>query len=222
MIQLLTIAKFYGNADHPQPVLSDVNLQVARGESVAITGASGSGKSTLLNIIGCLDVATSGTYRLEDEDVSLLDDPARSHLRSQKIGFVFQHFHLIPHLTVLENVFLPYYYAPSFTNATELRARAKALLAFVGLSDRVDHRPNQLSGGEQQRVAIARALLMNPPLLLADEPTGNLDAVTTGQILELFQEISQQGSTLVLVTHDPLVAAGADRTCNLDNGELAA
>mgnify|MGYP006207055105 CR=1 FL=1 len=199
--------------------VADIDLAIGAKEFVAITGASGSGKSTLLNILGCLDQPSAGRYRLEDADVSALDDDALSELRNRRIGFVFQSFHLLPRLSVLENVLLPLRYCLDPVPGAEDYARE--LLGRVGLADRMAHRPQQLSGGQQQRAAIARALLLKPALLLADEPTGNLDSKTAADVLGLFDELHRGGQTLVLVTHDPDVAERAPRHVRLKDGRLA-
>ena len=213
MIHIEGITRTYSVEGQHIPALAGVDLHIGRGEHVAITGASGSGKSTLLNILGCLDQPSAGRYRLEDADVSALDDDALSELRNRRIGFVFQSFHLLPRLTVLENVLLPLRYCLEPVPGVEEHARH--LLDRVGLADRMAHRPQQLSGGQQQRAAVARALLLKPALLLADEPTGNLDSKSAADVLGLFDELHRGGQTLVLVTHDPDVAERAARHVRL-------
>src|SRR5690606_28114942 len=198
--------------------LVDVDLQVAPGEWLAITGPSGAGKSTLLHILGCLDRPTSGTYLIEGVDTAGLSDPERAGLRSRRIGFVFQSFHLLPHRTVLENVMLAEVYRRQSYRGR--RERALAALERVGLSHRVDFLPTKLSGGEKQRVAIARALVGSPTLLLCDEPTGNLDSKATADLLDLFARLNEQGLTLIIVTHDENVANRAGRRVHIINGRL--
>jgi putative ABC transport system ATP-binding protein len=218
MIQIEGITRIYAIDGQSIPALAGVDLHIGRGEHVAITGASGSGKSTLLNILGCLDRPSAGRYRLEDADVADMDDDALSELRNRRIGFVFQSFHLLPRLTVLENVLLPLRYCLDDVPGAE--AHARELLSRVGLDDRMGHRPQQLSGGQQQRAAIARALLLKPALLLADEPTGNLDSRTAADVLTLFGELNRDGQTVVLVTHDPDVAERAARRVRMRDGKV--
>lgn len=219
MIELSNIRKTYhqgGNAIH---ALDGIDLRVAPGEFVAIMGPSGSGKSTLLNVLGALDRPDTGRYRLAEDEVSALDDDAASDVRNRRIGFVFQSFHLLPRLTVLENVLLPQRYARRADPGAA--ARAVALLERIGLGQRIGHLPGQLSGGQLQRAAIARALLNQPALLLADEPTGNLDSRSAADVLALLHELHAGGQTLLLVTHDPAIAAGAQRTIQLRDGRIA-
>lgn len=218
VLWLRSIDKSYGTAQNPVPVLRSLNLRVNSGEFVAIVGASGSGKSTLLNIIGCLDRPTGGSYHLVDEDVSTLDDLRLSHVRKTKIGFVFQSFQLVPHLTVAENVELPLFYAR--IPKRERRRRSTAILERVGLGHRCTHRPSELSGGECQRAAVARALINEPSLILADEPTGNLDSKTSAEIMKLFVELHQGGSTIVMITHDPSIANIAERRITMLDGRI--
>jgi putative ABC transport system ATP-binding protein len=213
MIELEAVTKEFGRGVR---ALDSVSLDIGHGEFVAIVGASGSGKTTLLQILGCLDVPTSGHYTLDGVRVDALDDDALSRVRNEKIGFVFQSFNLVPRTTALENVETPLLYADRLPPP----GRAEQLLARVGLEKRLDHFPPELSGGEQQRVAIARALIMQPALLLADEPTGNLDRATGDGILDLLAELHGEGITIVLVTHDPSVAARAQRTITLRDGRV--
>jgi putative ABC transport system ATP-binding protein len=197
-------------------VLKGIDLDVQPGEYIALMGPSGSGKSTLMNLLGCLDTPTSGTYFLAGEDVSRMDDDALAEVRNKKIGFVFQTFNLLPRQTALQNVALPLVYA-GWPKADRL-ARATEVLGMVGLGDRMDHQPNQLSGGQRQRVAIARALVNTPSMVLADEPTGNLDSATSVEIMRLFDEIHARGNTLVVVTHEEDIARHAKRIVRLRDG----
>lgn len=218
MIEVSHIAKTYTRGDGtPVTALKDISFRIEKGEFVTIRGASGSGKSSLLNILGCLDTPTSGTYRLDGEDVSHYTDQQRSHIRNRKIGFVFQSFNLLPRTTAAENVEIPALYAGGRVD----RARALAILARVGLGERAEHFVTELSGGEQQRVAIARALMNDPPLLLADEPTGNLDSASGESIMQLLTELHREGRTIVLVTHDEAVARYAARELLIRDGMLA-
>jgi len=200
-------------------VLKGIDLDIKRGEYVALMGPSGSGKSTLMNLLGCLDTPTSGTYVLADRDVSRMGEQELAEVRNQEIGFVFQTFNLIPRQTALDNVALPLVYAG--IGKEERLERAAEVLRSVGLGDRMHHQPNQLSGGQRQRVAIARALVNKPSLILADEPTGNLDSTTSDEILKLFDEIHAAGNTLVVVTHEEEVARHAKRVIRLRDGIIA-
>lgn len=218
MIQLSAITRCYRMGGNEVYALAGIDLGIDAGAYVAITGPSGSGKSSLLNLIGCLDRPSSGRYLLDDEDVARMDDERISALRNRKIGFVFQSFFLLPRLTVLENVLLPMRYAGAPDAGAESRARG--LLDRVGLSNRLDHKPGELSGGQQQRAAIARALVRQPRLLLADEPTGNLDSRSAADVLGLIDELHAEGQTIVLVTHDAEVAARAPRHVRLRDGRI--
>jgi putative ABC transport system ATP-binding protein len=218
LIQLEHVSKVYDLGDVRVPALCDVSLTVAEAEFVAIMGASGSGKSTLMNIIGCLDVPTSGRYLLNGHPVSDWDRNTLAEVRNRALGFVFQTYNLLPRTTALENVELPMVYAG--VPAAERRRRAANALSRVGLGDRMRHRPNQLSGGQQQRVAIARAIVMNPRVILADEPTGNLDSRTSMEVMTLFQGLGRGGITIILVTHEPDIAAYAAREIILKDGRI--
>lgn len=220
MIELRDIQKTYSTGDVEVHALRGVSLTIKTGEFVAIVGASGSGKSTLMNLIGCLDTPSSGTYLFDGQDVGRLGRTPLAHLRNKKLGFVFQGFNLLSRQTALENVSLPMLYAGM--SAAKQRERAMKLLTLFGLSDRANHRPNQLSGGQQQRVAIARALVNEPRVLLADEPTGNLDSVTGAEILAEFQRLNrEQKQTIILVTHDLSIAAVAPRLVTIKDGLVA-
>jgi ABC-type lipoprotein export system ATPase subunit len=219
MIEVKHLEKIYYRGDGtPVTALRDVSFSIASGEFVTIRGTSGSGKSSLLNILGCLDTPTAGTYTLAGEDVSGYDDQRRSLIRSERLGFVFQSFNLLPRTTALENVEVPALYG----NHTIDRNKAMALLNRVGLGDRAEHFVSELSGGEQQRVAIARALMNDPPVLLADEPTGNLDSASGDAIMELLTELHQDGRTILMVTHDEATAAYAERELLIADGVIAA
>jgi putative ABC transport system ATP-binding protein len=198
--------------------LHDISLRIERGDLVAIMGSSGSGKSTLMNILGCLDVATSGRYLIDGTDVSHMDEDELSDLRNRKIGFVFQSFNLVPRTSAIANVELPLAYAG--VGRADRRRRAKAALAAVGMASREQHQPSELSGGQQQRVAVARALVTNPSLILADEPTGNLDSRSTEEVLRIFARLNGEGRTVVLITHEPDVAAQSKRVVTLSDGEI--
>ena len=214
--ELRGISKIYGSGDLEVKALDQLNLTVQEGDYLAVMGASGSGKSTAMNILGCLDRPTSGTYRLNGTAVEQLDDDALADVRNRSLGFVFQQFHLLGHASAMENVMLPMIYAG--VPREERIERAQSALRRVGLAQRLENKPNQLSGGQQQRVAIARAIINRPSLLLADEPTGALDSSTTAEVLELFDELHQQGITLVMVTHEDDVAARAQRIAQFQDG----
>ena len=218
ILNLQNIFKDYYQEKMVVPVLKDISLSVEEGEYVAIMGPSGSGKTTLMNIIGCLDLPTSGSYELAGQDVLKLKDKELSDLRLSSIGFVFQSFHLMPRETALENVSLPL----SYTGAkkAERKERATKALERVGLGDRIDFRPTQLSGGQKQRVAIARAMVNNPKILLADEPTGALDQKSGEQIMELFSKLNEEGVTIIMITHDAKVASRAKRVVRIIDGEI--
>ncbi|MGC2131027.1 MAG: ABC transporter ATP-binding protein [Candidatus Aquilonibacter sp.] len=219
-IDLAQITKTYKTGSLEVPALQGIDLVVERGEYVAIMGPSGSGKSTLMNIIGCLDRPTSGSYQLDGEDVSHLDDNALATIRLRKLGFVFQGFNLLARTDAINNVALPLFYAGVGTR--ERRARALAMLTEVGLADRAHHKPSELSGGQQQRVAIARALVNDPAVLLADEPTGNLDTKTSADIMALIDQLHAGGRTIIMVTHDENIARNARRIVRLLDGKIVA
>ena len=212
------ISKTYGKEDLTVKALDNVSLEIYRGDYLAVMGASGSGKSTAMNIIGCLDRPSEGIYKLNDIPVENLSDDELAEMRNQKLGFVFQQFHLLSDATALENVILPMIYAG--VNPTQREERAKNALKKVGLSERMNNRPNQLSGGQQQRVAIARAIINNPALLLADEPTGALDSKTTEDVLDLFDKLHKSGITIVLVTHEDEVANRAKKIAKFKDGRI--
>ena len=218
ILELKDICKDYQQGKEPVRVLKNINLTVEKGDYLAIMGPSGSGKTTLMNIIGCLDVATSGKYVLHGREIENLTESELARIRSREIGFVFQNSQLLPRLTAQQNVELPLIYAG--VSPRERRRRASEMLERVGLSDRKKHYPNQISGGQQQRVAIARALVGNPTLLLADEPTGALDQKTGSQVMGLFRELNDEGRTIIMITHDMNIASNARRVVHIIDGEL--
>ena len=218
VIDLDGVGKKYSSGELSVDALRDITMQVQRGEFVAIVGPSGSGKSTLMHILGCLDVPTAGRFRLAGEDVSELNENRLAELRNQHIGFVFQQFNLLPYMSAQRNVELPLVYAGASVDVRH--GRAKEALDMVGLSDRGSHRPGELSGGQQQRVAIARALVTAPDLILADEPTGNLDSASTADVLSLMRDLHAGGRTIVLITHEADVASQADRIVRLHDGRV--
>ena len=223
LIELRDIRKTFYLGEVVLPVLKGITLNIAKGEMVALTGASGSGKSTLMNTLGCLDRPTSGDYSLDGEEVSRLSNDARARMRNLKMGFVFQNFNLLARTTAQMQVMMPLLYGTEYIPQKEARERAAAMLVRVGLADRMDHQPSQLSGGQQQRVALARALINRPPLLLADEPTGNLDSHTTREVLALFKQLNEQdGITILIVTHDRKVAASCRRVIRMADGLIEA
>ena len=219
-VKIEEIHKIYDSGDVPVHAVRGVSLEIHRGEFVALMGASGSGKSTLMNLLGCLDRPTKGRYLLDDTDVSKLDRNELADIRNQKIGFVFQGFNLLSRTTALENAELPMLYGLHRRSAREMRERAQRSLTLVGLSDRADHFPNQLSGGQQQRVAIARALVNDPEILLADEPTGNLDSKTSVEVMGVFQKLNDQGITIIMVTHELDIARYCKRNLILRDGRI--
>jgi putative ABC transport system ATP-binding protein len=216
LINITEIKRDFVLGDEIVYVLKGIDLEIKKGEYVALMGPSGSGKSTLMNLLGCLDTPTSGTYILNGKDVSKMKDDELAEIRNKEIGFVFQTFNLLPRTTALDNVALPMIYAGYSKSAR--RARAEEVLTQVGLADRMDHHPNQLSGGQRQRVAVARALVNNPSIILADEPTGNLDSKTSVEIMKLFNEIHANGNTVILVTHEEEIAEYAHRVIRLRDG----
>lgn len=216
VIEIENVKKIYRMGETEVAALRGISLTVEHGEMVSIMGPSGSGKSTLMNILGCLDQPTEGVYRLDNIDVSKMDDDELAEVRNRKIGFVFQNFNLLPRTAALEQVELPIIYA----GKSNRRERAVKALEQVGLSERIHHRPSELSGGQQQRVAIARALVNEPAIILADEPTGNLDSASGEEIMGIFKNLNAQGMTVILVTHDPDIAAQAQRTIHVKDGKL--
>jgi len=216
VIEIKNIIRDFKLGTETVHVLKGIDLNIERGDYVAIMGPSGSGKSTLMNLLGCLDTPTSGSYLLSGQDVSQMSDDQLADIRNKEIGFVFQTFNLLPRTTALDNVALPMVYAGK--SKSERHARAAEVLTDVGLADRMDHRPNQLSGGQRQRVAVGRALVNNPSIILADEPTGNLDSKTGEEIMGLFDEIHKAGNTVIMVTHEEEIAAHAHRVIRLRDG----
>jgi putative ABC transport system ATP-binding protein len=218
MIQVLHVTKIYKNDSVETVALDNVSFEVKKGEFVAIMGPSGSGKSTLMHILGALDTPTSGTYILDGKDIGKLKDDELAEIRNKKIGFVFQAFNLLPRTTALKNVCLPMVYAG--IPQEERIKRAKKFLEMVGLADRLSHTPSQLSGGQQQRVAIARALVMNPSIILADEPTGNIATTQAEEIMAIFQKLNEEGNTIVMITHEPNIAEHAKRIIHIKDGKI--
>jgi ABC-type lipoprotein export system ATPase subunit len=221
LIELKDIYKTYHLGQVDVPVLKGVSMRIGKGELVALMGVSGSGKSTLMNILGCLDHPSDGEYWLDGKEISRLSSDERAAVRNHKLGFVFQNFNLLPRTSAIENVAMPLSYTRDHISEKQALTRAGELLNLVGLADRMDHEPSQLSGGQQQRVAIARALVNRPSLILADEPTGNLDSKTSEEVLAMFQKLnSQEGITILLVTHDPGVAQHAQRVIRIHDGVI--
>ena len=221
LIEMKDIFKTYYIGDIEVPALKGVSLSVERGDFVALMGVSGSGKSTLMNILGCLDRPTSGQYRLDGQEMSRLSADGRALVRSRKVGFVFQSFNLLPRTSTLDNIMMPLSYTHENLSERQGRQRAVELLERFGLSDRLDHEPSQLSGGQQQRVAIARALINHPPIVFADEPTGNLDSHTSEEVLQILKQLNEEeGLTLILVTHDPGIAQHAKRIIRIHDGVI--
>lgn len=220
VVKLIDVHKTYHTGDVDVHAVRGVSLEIQRGEFVALMGASGSGKSTLMNILGCLDRPTSGRYVLDDNDVSVLDRDQLADIRNHKLGFVFQSFNLLPRTSARENVELPLLYGTRHLNNAQLREKADAVLGSVGLGGREDHHPSQLSGGQQQRVAIARALVNDPEVVLADEPTGNLDSRTSVEIMGIFQQLNDRGITIIMVTHEPDIASYAWRNVVMRDGVI--
>ncbi|TCZ78816.1 ABC transporter ATP-binding protein [Paenibacillus albiflavus] len=218
LIEINNLIKTYRMAGEAVPVLKDISFTIHQGEFVAIIGPSGSGKSTLMNMLGCLDIPSSGSYLLDGQEISQMTDNQQAYIRNQKIGFIFQSFNLLNKLSALENVELPLIYRN--ISMKSRRALATEALINVGLGERLHHKPNQLSGGQQQRVAIARALAGNPPILLADEPTGALDTQTGKEILQMLHELNEKGHTIIIITHDPAIANQARRCIRIQDGEI--
>ena len=218
IIRMSEIRKVYDTGKVKVEALKGVDLEIHKGEMVAIVGPSGSGKSTLMNLLGCLDTPTSGTYELGGENVAGVTRDQLAEIRNRRVGFVFQNFNLLPHITALENVEMPMLFGG--LPVKERRERAKALLERVGLGERVEHKPTELSGGQMQRVAIARSLAMNPDIVLADEPTGNLDTTSGSDIMSIFTDLWKQGSTLIIITHDPALAKRAGRVVEVRDGRI--
>jgi putative ABC transport system ATP-binding protein len=220
LVRLVDVHKVYRTGEMEVPAVRGVSLEIKRGEFVALMGASGSGKSTLMNILGCLDRPSSGSYFLDDADVSGLDRDQLADIRNRKIGFVFQNFNLLPRTSARENAELPLVYSTQHLSHAQLREKADRVLSSVGLAGREDHHPSQLSGGQQQRVAIARALINEPEILLADEPTGNLDSRTSIEIMAIFQQLNERGITIIMVTHEQDIAAYARRNVMMRDGMI--
>lgn len=219
VIELTHIYKSYFIGKQEVPILKDINLKIFKGEFVSIMGHSGAGKSTLMNILGCLDRPTKGSYKLDGEEVAKLSDDQLAYTRNRKIGFVFQSFNLLPKLSALDNVILPMIYGKLAKHSR--KERAEKMLESVGLGDRMDHMPSELSGGQRQRVAIARALINDPSIIMADEPTGNLDSKSTKEVMEIFFRLYEEGKTIILVTHEPDVASVASRHLFISDGHIS-
>jgi putative ABC transport system ATP-binding protein len=220
IIRMSDIRKVYDTGKVKVEALKGIDLEIHKGEMVAIVGPSGSGKSTLMNLVGCLDTPTSGEYELGGQAVAGVSRDTLAEIRNRRVGFVFQNFNLLPHISAQENVEMPLLFGG--VRPAERRERAKAMLERVGLGDRVDHKPTELSGGQMQRVAIARALAMNPDIVLADEPTGNLDSTAGSDIMSIFTDLWKQGSTMVIITHDPALARRASRVVEIRDGRITA
>ena len=220
IIRMADIRKVYDTGKVKVEALKGIDLEIHKGEMVAIVGPSGSGKSTLMNLVGCLDTPTSGEYELGGQAVSGVSRDQLAEIRNRRVGFVFQNFNLLPHISALENVEMPLLFGG--IRPAERRSRATELLERVGLGDRIDHKPTELSGGQMQRVAIARALAMNPDIVLADEPTGNLDSTAGSDIMSIFTDLWKQGSTMVIITHDPALARRASRVVEIHDGRITA
>ena len=218
VIKLEHICKSYYIGTQEVPVLTDIQLTINKGSFISIMGPSGAGKSTLMNILGCLDRPTKGSYQLDGEEVATLDDARLAFTRNQKIGFVFQSFNLLPRLSALDNVILPMIYGNVYKN--ERKQRAQRMLEAVGLGDRIHHMPAEMSGGQRQRVAIARSLINDPSIIMADEPTGNLDTKSTREIMKIFQRLHKDGRTIILVTHEPEIASCAQRQLLVRDGRI--
>ncbi len=220
LIKLVNISKTYFLGEIDVPVLKGISLEIGKGEYVSLMGASGSGKSTLMNILGCLDRQTGGDYFFEDQEVGRISGDKRAMIRNHKIGFVFQNFNLLPRTTALENVIMPLNYTAEGLSTAECRKRGMEALEQVGIADRYHHHPSQLSGGQQQRVAIARALINRPPVIFADEPTGNLDSHTSVDVMNMFSDLNASGITVILVTHSSELAEHAKRVIHLSDGQV--
>ena len=218
-IKLEKINKIYNTGKVKVHVLKDISLEIEKGSYISIVGSSGSGKTTLMNIIGCLDRATSGKYFFQGRDITTLSDKELSHIRNKKIGFVFQSFNLLSNYNLLENILMPTIYNKDISKK-EAKKRATELIELIGLSDRIKHKPNELSGGQQQRVAIARALINKPEIILADEPTGNLDSKNSEDILDFFEQLNKKGVTLIIVTHEKFIAQKAQIKVNIKDGKI--
>lgn len=218
LVEIRDICKIYNPGENEVRALDHIDVTIKQNDFVAIIGQSGSGKSTLMNMLGCLDVPTSGTYRLHDQDVSAMSDDELSDIRNKEIGFIFQGFNLIPNLTALENVELPLIYRG--VSRKERIDMSRTALEKVGLISRLDHKPSEMSGGQQQRVAIARAIAQAPPIILADEPTGNLDSASSKEIMQILKELHKEGRTVILITHDNEIAAQAERIIKIKDGKI--